>query len=79
MTGAAVSRRGAAIHAADVARYFRLIEADEDGTLGRLKSLRRDSIDPKIALREGRRVKPAGHGMLVESASAAEGAPIAAG
>jgi len=79
LTGEAVSRRRAAIHAADVGRYSRLIEADEDGTVGRFRSLRRDSIDPKIALREGRRVKPAGHGTLVESASAAEGAPIAAG
>jgi hypothetical protein len=50
----AVSRRLAAILAADVAGYSRLMEADEEGTLARLRGLRRDLIDPKIALWKGR-------------------------
>jgi adenylate cyclase len=65
----AVSRRLAAIFAADIAGYSRLMEADEEGTLARLKSLRRDLIDPKIALWKGRIVKTTGDGMLVEFAS----------
>jgi adenylate cyclase len=65
----AVSRRLAAILAADIAGYSRLMEADEEGTLARLKSLRRDLIDPKIALWRGRIVKTTGDGMLVEFAS----------
>ena len=44
-----VERRLAAILAADVAGYSRLMERDEAGTLGRLKTLRRDLIDPRIA------------------------------
>ena len=79
LSGEAVSRRLAAILAADVAGYSRLVEADEEGTLARLKSLRRDLIDPKIALHKGRAVKTTGDGMLVEFASAAEAARIAAG
>jgi adenylate cyclase len=43
------SRRLAAILATDVAGYSRLMGADEEGTLERLKSLRRDLLDPKIA------------------------------
>ena len=65
----AISRRLAAILAADVAGYSRLMEADEEGTLARLKSLRRDLIDPKIALWKGRIVKTTGDGVLVEFAS----------
>ena len=79
LSGEVASRRLAAIHAADVAGYSRLMEADEEGTLGRPKSLRRDLIDPKIALHKGRTVKTTGDGMLVEFASAVEAAPIAAG
>jgi adenylate cyclase len=48
VSGEAISRRLAAILAADVAGYSRLMERDEEGTLARLKSLRRDLIDPKI-------------------------------
>src|SRR5258708_35809806 len=66
---ARVERRLAAILAADVAGYSRLIEADEEGTLGRLKALRAEIIDPKIAHRKGRIVKTTGDGMLVEFAS----------
>jgi TolB-like protein/class 3 adenylate cyclase len=69
VSGEAISRRLAAILAADVAGYSRLMEADEEGTLARLKSLRRDLIDPKIALWKGRIVKTTGDGMLVEFAS----------
>ncbi len=79
LSGEAVSRRLAAILAADVAGYSRLMETDEEGTLARLKSLRRDLIDPKIALHKGRTVKTTGDGMLVEFASAVKAVPIAAG
>ena len=79
LSGEAVSRRLAAILGADVAGYSRLIEADEEGTLARLRSLRRDLIDPKIAPHKGRTVKTTGDGMLVEFASVAEAAPIASG
>ena len=77
--GEAVSRQLAAIIAADVSGYSRLMEVDEEGTLARLRSLRRDLIDPKIALHKGRAVKTTGDGMLVEFASAVEAVPIAAG
>jgi TolB-like protein/class 3 adenylate cyclase len=64
-----VERRLAAILAADVAGYSRLIKADEEGTLGRLKLLRAEIIDPKIAGHHGRIVKTTGDGLLVEFAS----------
>src|SRR4029077_1670127 len=64
-----VERRVAAIPAADVAGYSRLIEADEEGTLGRLKALRAEVIDPKLALHRGRIVKTTGDGLLVEFTS----------
>ena len=63
------TRRLAAILAADVAGYSRLIEADEEGTLGRLRALRTEVIDPKIAEHKGRIVKTTGDGTLVEFAS----------
>src|SRR5712671_3863679 len=66
---ARVERRLAAILAADVAGYSRLIEADEEGTLRRLKALRAEVIDPKIAAHHGRIVKTTGDGLLVEFAS----------
>src|SRR6516225_8888625 len=62
-------RRLAAILAADVAGYSRLIEADEEGTLGRLRALRAGVIDPKIAEHRGRLVKTTGDGLLVEFVS----------
>ena len=62
-------RRLAAILAADVAGYSRLMGADEDGTLERLKALRRELVDPKIAEHRGRIVKTTGDGLLVEFAS----------
>jgi len=63
------TRRLAAILAADVAGYSRLIGADEGGTLERLKTLRRELLDPKIAEYRGRLVKTTGDGLLVEFAS----------
>ena len=64
-----VERRLAAILAADVAGYSRLMGADEEGTLERLKALRRELLDPKIAEHHGRIVKTTGDGLLVEFAS----------
>jgi adenylate cyclase len=63
------TRRLAAILAADVAGYSRLMGADEEGTLERLKALRRALVDPKIAEHHGRIVKTTGDGLLVEFAS----------
>ena len=65
-----VERRLAAILAADVAGYSRLMGADEEGTLDRLKAHRRQLIDPKIREHRGRIVKTTGDGLLVEFASA---------
>jgi len=63
------TRRLAAILAADVAGYSRLMGDDEEGTLERLKALRRELVDPKIAEHRGRIVKATGDGLLVEFAS----------
>ena len=63
------TRRLAAILAADVAGYSRLMGADEEGTHERLKALRRELLDPKIAEHHGRIVKTTGDGVLVEFAS----------
>jgi adenylate cyclase len=63
------TRRLAAILAADVAGYSRLMGADEEGTLERLKALRHELLDPKIAEHHGRIVKTTGDGLLVEFAS----------
>ena len=62
-------RRLAAILAADVAGYSRLMGVDEEGTLERLKALRHELLDPKIAEHKGRIVKTTGDGLLVEFAS----------
>src|SRR4030088_467050 len=62
-------RRLAAILAADVVGYSRLIGADEEGTLHRLRSIRAEVIDPKIAAHHGRLVKTTGDGLLIEFAS----------
>jgi TolB-like protein/class 3 adenylate cyclase len=64
-----VERRLAAILAADVAGYTRLMRADEEGTLRRLKAHRRELIDPKITEYRGRIVKTTGDGILVEFVS----------
>jgi adenylate cyclase len=64
-----VERRLAAILAADVAGYSRLMGEDEEGTHRRLKAHLRDMVDPKIKEHHGRTVKNTGDGMLVEFAS----------
>ena len=64
-----VERRLAAILAADVAGYSRLMGADEEGTLAQLKVHRREVIDPKIGEHKGRIVKTTGDGLLVEFGS----------
>src|SRR6266404_3284814 len=63
------TRHLAAILAADVAGYSRLMGADEEGTLNRLKAHRRQLVDPKITEYHGRIVKTTGDGMLVEFSS----------
>src|SRR5690606_35905781 len=67
-----VERRLAAILAADMVEYSRLMEVDETGTLARLKTHRLELIDPAIAKNKGRVIKTAGDGMLVEFSSVAE-------
>ncbi len=61
-----MKRRLAAILAADVVGYSRLMGEDEAGTLARLKSLRRELVQPKIAGSRGRIVKLMGDGLLAE-------------
>ncbi len=64
-----VERRLAAILAADVAGYSRLMGIDEEGTLASLKAHQRAVVEPKITEHRGRMVKTTGDGMLVEFAS----------
>ena len=68
-----VKRRLAAILAADVAGYSRLMGLDEEGTLAALKDHRCAVVDPKISEHRGRIVKTTGDGMLVEFASIVDG------
>jgi adenylate cyclase len=65
-------RRLAAILAADVVGYSRLIGADEEGTLNRLRSIHAELIAPKIAEHRGRIVKTTGDGFLVEFSRAVD-------
>jgi adenylate cyclase len=67
-----VERRLAAILAADVVGYSRLVGADEAGTIARLKALRKEFIEPLVAEHHGRVVKLVGDGALVEFASAVD-------
>jgi adenylate cyclase len=67
-----VERRLAAILAADVAGYSRLMGLDEAGTLARLNALRRELIDPQVAEHKGRVVKTTGDGLLIEFPSVVE-------
>ena len=60
------TRKLAAILVADVVGYSRLAEADEEGTLARLRALRSDLIDPTIAVHSGRVVKRTGDGSIME-------------
>jgi adenylate cyclase len=69
-----VERRLAAVLAADVAGYSRLMGIDEEGTLARLKAVGKAVVDPTIAAHRGRIVKTTGDGMLVEFASAVDAA-----
>ena len=72
METTSVERRLAAILAADVVGYSRLMEVDEAGTLARLKTIRLELIDPAIAKCKGRIIKTTGDGMLVEFQSVTE-------
>src|SRR5918994_672661 len=73
-----MARRLAAILAADVVGYSRLMAADEQGTHARLKSLRQYFIEPKIAEHHGRVAKLMGDGVLVEFASVVDAVECAA-
>src|SRR3982074_2467821 len=72
-----MERRLAAVLAADVAGYSRLMGSDEEGTLARLQAARKALVDPAIASHRGRIVKTTGDGMLVEFASAVDAARCA--
>src|SRR5271165_4174183 len=72
-----MERRLAAVLAADVAGYSRLMGTDEEGTLARLKAVRKSLVDPAIASHRGRIVKTTGDGMLVEFSSAVDAARCA--
>jgi adenylate cyclase len=72
VTAESVHRRLAAVLAADVAGYSRLMGLDEEGTLARLKAVRKALIDPAIAKHRGRIVKTTGDGLLTEFASAVD-------
>ena len=67
-----MERRLTAILAADVVGYSRLMGEDEEGTLQRLKSLRKELVQPNIAERSGRIVKLMGDGLLAEFPSVVE-------
>ena len=69
-----MERRLAAVLAADVAGYSRLMGIDEEGTLAKLKAVRKALVDPTITAHRGRIVKTTGDGMLVEFASAVDAA-----
>jgi adenylate cyclase len=77
LTDNRVERRLAAILAADVAGYSRLMGADEEGVLARLKAARKSVVDPVVATHRGRIVKTTGDGVLVEFASAVDAARCA--
>src|ERR1700758_1527600 len=67
-----VDRRLAAVVAADVVGYSRLMEVDDAGTLARLKTVRLELIDPAITKCKGRIIKTTGDGLLVEFQSVTE-------
>ena len=73
-----MKRRLAAVLAADMAGYSRLMEADEEGTLARLRSHRIELIDPAIAKNQGNIIKTTGDGMLVEFQSVCDAVRCAA-
>src|SRR5260370_17219399 len=71
-------RRLAAILAADVVGYSRLMEQDEAGTFERLRAYRKDLIEPEVAQHQGRVFKLMGDGLLAEFASVVEAVECAA-
>ena len=73
-----LERRLAAVLAADMVGYSRLMEADETGTLARLRTHRLELIDPAIAKKKGRIIKTTGDGMLVEFPSVVDAVECAA-
>jgi adenylate cyclase len=73
-----MERRLAAVLAADMAGFSRLMEADEVGTLARLRTHRIELIDPAIAKNQGNIIKTTGDGMLVEFQSVADAVKCAA-
>jgi adenylate cyclase len=77
LPGERVERRLAAVLAADIAGYSRLMGRDEERTLSGLKTVRKTVVDPGIAAHHGRIVKTTGDGMLVEFASAVDAARCA--
>jgi adenylate cyclase len=77
LPGERVERRLAAVLAADIAGYSRLMGRDEERTLAQLKAFRKTVVDPGIATHRGRIVKTTGDGMLVEFASAVDAARCA--
>lgn len=74
-----MERRLAAVFAADMVGYSRLMEIDEDGVLSRQKSHRKEIIDPEITRNRGRIVKTTGDGLLVEFTSAQDAVRCAIG
>jgi class 3 adenylate cyclase len=72
LTGERVTRRLAAILAADVVGYSRLMGRDENGTLARLKAHRTERLEPTLTRHGGRLVKLTGDGALVEVPSAVD-------
>ena len=73
-----VQRRLAAILAADVVGYSRLMREDEAGTLAQLRTLRKELLDPKVEEYGGRVVKTTGDGFLIEFSSAVDAVQLAA-
>src|ERR1700710_1794441 len=78
LTSERVDRRLAAVLAADVAGYSRLMGRDEERTLAALKMLRKSLVDPAISGHRGRIVKTTGDGLLVEFGSALDAVRCAA-
>src|SRR5580693_6419853 len=78
MTTATATRRLAAIFAADIVGYSRLMGADEEGTHERVKTHLREVIDPKIREHRGHIVKTTGDGVLAEFASVVDAVRCAA-
>src|SRR5215472_5800806 len=78
MATATATRRLAAILAADVVGYSRLMGADEEGTHERVKAHLREVVDPKISEHHGRIVKTTGDGVLAEFASVVDAVRSAA-